>query len=142
MLLRSFFFVACLLAGITMQPQSWGVVAREGVEFILDSSRGLAGGIQQIKDRQGNTVQFAADGIRHSGGWSLRFERDAQRRITRITGPGGVQRRYSYDAAGNLAAAIEPDGTQAAYGYEDTKSNGSKVHMNLGILFLLLQSCI
>ena len=106
-------------SGETYNPTQWKYTTREGVEFILDGSRGLAGGIQQIKDRQGNTVQFAADGIRHSGGWSLRFERDAQRRITRITGPGGVQRRYSYDTAGNLAAAIEPDGTQAAYGYED-----------------------
>ena len=106
-------------SGETYNPTQWKYTTREGVEFILDSSRGLAGGIQQIKDRQGNTVQFAADGIRHSGGWSLRFERDAQKRITRITGPGGVQRRYSYDTAGNLAAAIEPDGTQAAYGYED-----------------------
>ena len=107
-------------SGETYNPTQWKYTTREGVEFILDGSRGLAGGIQQIKDRQGNTMQFAADGIRHSGGWSLRFERDAQKRITRITGPGGVQRRYSYDAAGNLAAAIEPDGAQAAYGYEDT----------------------
>ena len=70
-------------SGETCHPQQWKYTTREGQEIILDGSAGIAGRIVQIKDRLGNTVQFAADGIRHSGGWSLRFERDAQKRIDR-----------------------------------------------------------
>ena len=100
--------------GEPYNPSQWKYTTLDGQEYILTET-----GIQQVKDRLGNTLQFTRNGVQHSGGWSLQFQRDAGGRITAITGPGNTTRRYHYDAAGRLIAAEEPDGTQANYAYKD-----------------------
>ncbi len=98
-------------------PAQYRLTLRDGTQYTLDKDFG----IQQIRDRQGNTLQFTRNGISHSGGWALSFTRDAAGKITRITGPGGQSLLYGYDAADNLTSMTDPSGAASDYRYENPK---------------------
>ncbi len=67
-----------------------------------------SGELKSIKDLQGNTLTFTANGITSSsGGMAVEFQRDTAGRITRILAPrtdpfNQNQYLYTYDAAGDL----------------------------------------
>jgi RHS repeat-associated protein len=70
---------------------------------------GLDGRLNAIKDLNGNTLTFGADGIRSSvGGLEVTFERDGEGRITTITDSMDNLYGYEYDAAGNLVRVNLP----------------------------------
>lgn len=58
--------------------------------------------LTEVRDLNNNTLTFTRDGIIHSSGKSVTFERDAMGRITRILDPMGNALRYSYDSNGDL----------------------------------------
>ncbi|WP_377015681.1 hypothetical protein [Comamonas sp. JC664] len=66
-----------------LQPQQYKLTTLDGIEYILNKDFG----IQQIKDRNGNSLQFTRSGISHSGGWALAFTRDARERLARSAAP-------------------------------------------------------
>lgn len=100
-------------SGEALDPEHYRLILLDGTEYTLDRDFG----IRQIKDRNGNSLQFGPDGISHSGGWSLQFARDAQGRITQITAPGDKTVRYSYDSRGDLASMSDETGAESRYVY-------------------------
>lgn len=74
--------------------------------------------LQQINDRNGNSVHFGPDGIIHGSGQGIGFTRDGQGRITQITHPDGRTRSYAYDTAGDLVATTDYEGYTTRYRYD------------------------
>ncbi|MET1077454.1 MAG: putative Ig domain-containing protein [Pseudomonas sp.] len=101
----------------TFNPRQFRLTLQDGTEYQLRQDFG----IEHIKDRAGNTLQFGKNGISHSSGWSLAFTRDGQGRITAIDGPGGRSYRYAYDTAGNLQSATDPLSITSRYSYTNAK---------------------
>ena len=101
----------------TFNPSQYKLTMLDGIEYILDKDFG----IQQIKDRNGNTLQFTRNGISHSGGWALAFTRDAQGKISRITGPGNQALTYSYDGQENLVSVVDQGNAISDFRYENAK---------------------
>ena len=81
-------------------PEDVKLTTRDGRIFHLD----LAQGVTRLEDLNGNFLEITPEGIMHSSGKGIDFERDAEGRITKITDPMGNANRYAYDTAGDLAA--------------------------------------
>lgn len=92
-------------------------------EYTLTTKEGLAyqytevAGLQSITDLNGNVVTFSPDGIEHSGGERIAFERDHRGRIARIVLPNGDSAEYAYDIAGDLLAYTNQAGLKQIYSY-------------------------
>lgn len=74
-------------------------------------------GFLQAEDLNGNTITLTDDGIAHSAGLDLRFERDGQGRITKVINPADEEWAYAYDADGNLASVTDRDNNTTTYAY-------------------------
>jgi len=86
----------------------------EGIAYSYHEVQGLTG----IEDRNGNTLEYSKSGITHSAGPAVVFERDAEGRITTITGPGGEVWTYAYSAEGDLISVTDPGGSATTFGYD------------------------
>lgn len=96
------------------EPRRVRLTTRDGRIFDFD----LQQGVTRLEDLRGNAVTFGLNGITHSSGRSILFERDGQGRIVRITDPEGKSVAYEYDAAGDLVAVTnrEEQITRFSYG--------------------------
>ena len=102
--------------GLTLyDPKRFRLTASDGTTYVLETGRGLI----SAEDRHGNTVRVDADGVTASTGASIKFTRDAQGRITKLTGPSGEQRTYGYDAAGDLVSVTDSRGKTSRYVYDN-----------------------
>src|SRR3546814_3411862 len=72
-----------------------------------------------IVDPNGNTITITDDGIIHSAGASVEFERDALGRIVAVTDPEGERQTYTYDARGDLVAHTDREGNTTRFRYAD-----------------------
>ncbi len=99
--------------GAVLDPRAYILTLADGRELYFDQFAGF----QQIKDLNGNSVIFGSQGILHSSGRSIAFDRDPQGRITRITDPAGKFLQYSYDLDGNLAKVTDRGGAQTRFTY-------------------------
>jgi len=88
-------------------PGSYRLTTQDGRKFVIDQAAGLV----NLTDLNGNTLTFGRNGITHSSGTGVAFERDAQGKITHVTDPAGESLTYSYDPSVDLVAAT--DRTQA-----------------------------
>ncbi|MGL4798168.1 MAG: PKD domain-containing protein, partial [Cellulosilyticaceae bacterium] len=86
------------------EPVRYKLTTKEGTEVIIHK----VNGVESMKDNKGNTIAITKDGIIHSGGKSILFERDAQGRIIKATDLVGKVTTYAYDAQGNLVAVTNP----------------------------------
>ena len=84
-------------------PEDVKLTTRDGRIFHLD----LADGVTHVEDLNGNFLEITPEGITHSSGKGIDFERDAEGRITRITDPMGNANRYEYDVAGDLVTLTD-----------------------------------
>jgi RHS repeat-associated protein len=100
--------------GSTYNPTRFKLTTADGHVLILDTTTGLV----SETDRNGNSLSIDSAGVHSSTGASLTFSRDAQGRITDITGPAGEHVSYTYDAAGNLAAFTDAAGQVTSYSYD------------------------
>lgn len=81
-------------------PDTYILTTKDGLEYRYNQTTGL----QTITDQNGHVVTFSRDGVTHSSGVSLSFERDYRGRITAIIqrdaqgNPVGAPIRYTYDA--------------------------------------------
>jgi RHS repeat-associated protein len=75
-------------------------------------------GTRLVRDREGNTLTFDADGVTSSTGVSVRYARDADGRITSVTDPLGGVIRYGYDAFGHLTTVTDAAGGVTRYAYD------------------------
>lgn len=90
--------------------------AKDGTEFIIKQGAGL----ESVKDTNGNTLTVSANGITHSSGKSVTFQRDAQGRITQIADPAGKSNVYTYDANGDLVSYKDRENNTTLFTYEPT----------------------
>ncbi|MCK4658684.1 MAG: tandem-95 repeat protein [Phycisphaerae bacterium] len=76
--------------------------------------------LSSIRDRNGNTIQFRPDGVIHSAGKSVLFERDAQGRIEKIKledDPDNNEILFDYDGRGDLVAVTDRVGRTTRFKY-------------------------
>ena len=79
------------------EPTRFRYTRADGTAYVIGQS-----GIESVTDAYGNTVAYDNDGIHHSSGASLSFERNAGNRIEKIVDPVGNEFEYHYDEEGNL----------------------------------------
>ena len=94
-------------------PRRFRYVDRDGTETVLS----LDTGIESIRDRNGNTLSFEANGIVHSSGESISFQRDPLGRIVRLVDPAGNEQHYQYGNNGDLITHVDAEGHQTRYRY-------------------------
>ncbi len=76
-------------------------------------------GTFRVADANGNTLTIDDARVAHSSGEQIRFERDAQGRITAVVAPDGARVEYEYDAAGDLVLTRDREGAETRYAYAD-----------------------
>jgi YD repeat-containing protein len=87
-------------------PLGYQLINKQGVRYHYDQETGLT----DVTDRNGNTLNYTANGITSSSGQQVQFQRDAVGRITKVIDPDGNEIDYTYDAAGNLIDVQYPNG--------------------------------
>jgi large repetitive protein len=85
----------------------------EGDSYLIDESLGLL----SVTDRLGNILRIDPDGLHHSSGLSVLFERDLQSRLTAIIDPNGQNLHYERDPIGNLIAVTDRTGHTTSFQY-------------------------
>ncbi|WP_395789156.1 putative Ig domain-containing protein [Aquimonas sp.] len=101
--------------GLIADPDNYRYIDPQGREYRVDQGFGL----REIFEREGgNRVTFDRNGITHSNGFALQFTRDAQDRITRITGPGGIDLSYAYSSEGDLASVEDAEDNLTRFEYQ------------------------
>ncbi|MFA7603825.1 MAG: CARDB domain-containing protein, partial [Novosphingobium sp.] len=87
----------------------------DGTVYGIDSARGTV----EIRSASG-LLLIGDGGVTALGGVGLQFLRDAQGRVSQVSGPGGLSVVYEYDVAGNLSAMRDlSTGAGVRYGYSD-----------------------
>ena len=100
-------------------PTGFTYTDNQGNKFTF-TGEGKRMNISAMEDENGNTLTFTQNGIFHSAGRSVLFERDDEERITRITDPDGNEIVYTYDDDGNLVAVTDRDENTSHFGYNYT----------------------
>ncbi|MCA9544909.1 MAG: hypothetical protein KC613_10980 [Myxococcales bacterium] len=86
----------------------------DGRVFDFDRDQGAT----RIDDGAGSRVDITANGLIHSSGVNLSWQRDAAGRITRITLPDGRSRTYTYDGNGDLRRAADFEARVTHFEYD------------------------
>ncbi|MBV7299148.1 putative Ig domain-containing protein [Enterovibrio paralichthyis] len=94
-------------------PDRYALVLRNGTRIEIDQLEGL----EKIVSPTGQHVQFTRDGIIHSEGKSVVYNRDAKGRIEQVVEPSGATTQYKYDVLGNLRAVTDPLGNTTTFEY-------------------------
>ncbi len=110
------------IIGNPYDPDRYRITTEEGMVYVITQPSGL----ESITEPNGNKITFGPDGIIHSAGKSILFDRDAQGRITRITDPNGNTIQYQYDAYGDLVGVKDQDGYETHFVY-DSRHNLLKI---------------
>jgi len=116
--------------GVPYNTDRYVYTSKEGFEYHLDQNFG----IEMVKDLNGNTLTYTDNGILHSDGKSVLFNRDATGRITSITDPMNNAMHYDYDGEGNLEAYTDLETQTTTYTYVDGQSFPSLAHSLLDII--------
>lgn len=87
-------------------PRQFVLTDRFGTKYTLEVGVGL----KRVEETSGAVTTFSRDGITSSRGPGVDFVRDAQGRITKVTGPDGRTVLYGYDAAGDLTSITDQAG--------------------------------
>lgn len=101
------------LIGFNYNPSDFRLIRKDGTTYHYSQFNGL----DKIADRNNNELDYRYDGIVHSSGQSVQFERDSEGRITKITDPEGKFITYVYDGAGNLSSMNDQENLTSSYGY-------------------------
>lgn len=103
------------LEGNPYDPDVYRLEFPDGRALVIHQRDGL----QQFTDLNGNALTFKPDGILHSSGRGVTFQRDALGRIESITDPEGRSMTYGYDPRGRLTSYTDRGQATATYGYDD-----------------------
>ena len=95
-------------------PQRYRLTALDGTVYVLNDQTGL----ESVTSTNGDVVTITADGVTHSDGKSIVFERDGEKRITKISGPTGRTVTYRYDGTGDLVSVTDVGGGETKFGYD------------------------
>jgi len=83
------------LDGNLYDPTTFVLTLANGLSYTIDQVTGLL----SMRDLNGNTLTFSANGITSSTGTGVTLLRDSQGRITKITDPNGNSSTYGYTGA-------------------------------------------
>ncbi len=97
-------------------PQEVRLTTIAGTKIDIDRN---AGGITQITDANGNALTINENGITHSTGKGIIFNRDNQNRITQIIDPIGNPINYTYDVAGDLVNFADQENNLTTFTYDN-----------------------
>ena len=102
--------------GVPYNPQGFRLIQTDGTDWHYSKFTGL----EDVTDRNGNTMTVTAGGITTSTGQpGIQFVRDSLGRITSIVDPAGNAITYSYDAAGDLTQVENQSDVTEEYEYDD-----------------------
>ncbi len=102
--------------GRPADPSNYRLTTEEGIVYELNEDFGIT----RIIDLNNNILTFGKNGIQHSSGKAVEFERDAQDRITAIIAPDGGKLSYHYDAAGNLSQMTDQLNADTRFSYNSS----------------------
>lgn len=94
-------------------PNNYVLTADDGYVYNLDQNFG----VRSIRDPNGNQITFNNNGVVHSNGTGIVFQRNSSGKITRITDPSGDAINYYYNIKGDLAAVVDREGNRVEYRY-------------------------
>ncbi|CAA0121101.1 tRNA(Glu)-specific nuclease WapA [Halioglobus japonicus] len=95
-------------------PDNYVLTTKAGFVYVLEQHVG----IKTITDPNGNTLTYTDDGILHSDGKSVDFERDEDSGlITAIIDPKGQRYEYVRDGEGDLISMTDPENAVSTYTY-------------------------
>ena len=94
-------------------PDRYKLTTQDGTVYIINQYTGL----ESIIDINGNTVTFNKDGVIHSLGKSIAFDRDSEGRISAIIDPMGNKVKYEYDYYGDLISVTNQEGHITRFAY-------------------------
>lgn len=95
------------------EPDDVQLTTRDVRVFHLD----LQDGVTHLEDPNGNALDISLEGITHSTGHGVDFERDSEGRIAKIVDPLGREILYSYDPLGDLVAVTDRTGATSRFTY-------------------------
>ncbi len=78
------------------EPRQVRLTTLDGRAFDLEQ------GVRRLEDANGNTLSISEDGITHSSGKGVVFDRNTDGKIVSITIPAGRSMIYNYDSNGDL----------------------------------------
>ncbi|MCX4257905.1 MAG: hypothetical protein OSJ54_13395 [Oscillospiraceae bacterium] len=91
------------------------LTTQDGTVYIIHKTNG----VESITEPNGSKITFNKDGIIHSDGKSIVFNRDSEGRITSIASPTGKTVTYTYDENGDLASVTDVSGEVTRFVYEN-----------------------
>ncbi len=97
------------------EPRHVRLTTRDLRSFDLD----LALGVTKVVEGNGNSLEISPQGIFHSSGKSIAFQRDEGGRILTIEDPEGGQLIYEYDNAGDLSSFTDQEGNVDRFSYDE-----------------------
>jgi RHS repeat-associated protein len=86
--------------GNIWDPRRFTLATEDGSLWLVDQDLGVT----ELDDRNGNIIQIGPNGILHSSGAQITFDRDTEGRITSVTDPSGASMAYAYDANSDLVS--------------------------------------
>ena len=92
-------------------PSKYKLTRPDGVVYIISDTNG----VESITDTNGNVITFTENGVKHSDGKSIVFERDSENRITKITDTYGKTVQYTYNSHGDLSAVTDKAGEKTTF---------------------------
>ncbi|PWQ95057.1 RHS repeat domain-containing protein [Leucothrix arctica] len=101
--------------GLDVDPQNYQLTTADG--YIYDLEQGF--NIRKVTEPNGQTLTFSSEGVFHSTGASVSFERDVNGNISAITLPDETQITYEHDTNGNLIAHKDQLDNAATFAYNN-----------------------
>ena len=92
--------------GEPYNPTRFKLTLEDGSVYLFDKDKGLL----SMTDPYGHAIEYSDDGISHSSGASLSFERDTESRIEQVVDQLGRTIEYQYDDDGMLEQVIQKGG--------------------------------
>jgi RHS repeat-associated protein len=94
-------------------PTLYRYTAPDGRTFLVHQTNGL----RELRDLNGNVLTVGPNGVTHSSGAGISFQRDPQGRIRAITDPSGNAMAYGYDPAGDLVSYTDREVRTTTFTY-------------------------
>ena len=104
--------------GDTYDSHKYLLTTLDNYKYVLTTSdNAKTFQVIQITDPNGEVLTLNAQGATSSNGAALKFTRDAQNRITKVTDPAGRTVSYAYTSAGDLDTITSPLNQVSRNGY-------------------------
>ena len=94
-------------------PDVYRLTLPDGRAFVIDQEEG----VKSITDLNGNELTITDDGITHSSGKAVDFQRDSEGRVESIIDPNGNPMFYAYDSQGDLVSYTDRENNETTFTY-------------------------